>query len=381
MLRILVYDTNYVPGITRVIVLTKIRYWQKKGCRITVLGTKDAAEFYQKKIKGLNYLSLDYTYHIKNSYQLIWEIIKVNLLALFKIKEIRGKFDIVYSQSSVIDFLLIPRLIKVWDKKIKWFVMVDNLVPSPGQRPLPYLQQLLPYLAFLLGNFFLKRADGIFTVTDSIKNYYQRKNYRNVIKTNDGYGIQIDIFRGLIAKTTPKLDALYCGRLHLAKGIMDLVEVVKLVVSARPDFKIGILGTGEVVIKEKFYAKIQQFGLKDNFVHFGYLEGKKKGDLLRNCGFYVSLSYDESFGHSILEALASNKTVIAYDLPVYREVFKSYLKTGQLKLFQTGDFRTITDFVLQGDWRKKKFGNLLENYKWDKICQKELEGFENAKFP
>lgn len=375
MLKILIFDTNYVPKIARIIVLTKIRYWQKKGCRMTVFGTKEAENFYRSQIEGLDYFSLDYVYHIKNPYQLIREVLKINILALFKIRELLGKFDIIYSQSSVIDFLFIPWVIKFFDRRARWFVMVDNLVPSPGKRPGSYWQQLFPYWAFLLGNLLLRRADGVFTVTDGIKNYYRKLGMKNVIKINDGYGIDIEIFQGEIEKNTLKLNALYCGRLHLAKGIMDLVDVVNLIAQKKPDFKIGILGDGSAEIKNKFYRKIQELGLQNNFLHFGFIEGKKKADILRNCGFYLFLSYDESFGHSVLEALACNKPVIAYDLPVYHEVFGKYIASGQLKLFRKKDYNSVTNHILKEEFKQLKFNNRLENYGWETICRKELENF------
>lgn len=375
MLKILIFDTNYVPQIARIIVLTKIRSWQKKGCQITILGTKEAENFYRSQIGNLNYFSLDYVYNIKNSYQLIWEILKINVLALSKIKQLLGKFDIIYSQSSVIDFLFIPWVMKFFDRRVRWFVMVDNLVPLPGKRPGSFLQQLIPYLAFLVGNILLKKADGIFTVTDYIKNYYRKLGMKNVVKTNNGYGIDIEIFQGKIEKNTPKLDALYCGRLHLAKGIMDLVDFLSFVVKEKPDFKIGILGDGDAEIKNKFLSKIRELGLQDNFMHFGFIEGKKKGDLLRNCGFYLSLSYDESFGHAILEALACNKTVMVYDLPVYHEVFSKYIVNGQLKLFRKKDYNSMVNFILREKNRTLKFNNELKNYGWETIYRKELESF------
>lgn len=375
MLKILVYDTNFVPGISRVIPVIKIKYWQKHDCQITIFGTKDAEFFYKSKLGGLNYLSLDFKYKVKNPYSLIWEVIRVNFLAILKIKEVLGKYDIVYSQSSVIDFLFIPWLLKFLDKKIKWFVMVDNIVPPPHKRPGPFMQKLIPYLTFLLGDLFLKNADGIFVVTDPIKNHYEKLGAKKVIKTNDGYGIEMEIFKGRIAQNTPKVDALYCGRLHVAKGIMDLVEVAKLVVLKKSDFKMGILGDGDKVTKTKFLEKIDSAGLKNNFWLFGYISDKRKGDIIRNCSLFISLSYDEGFGHAILEALACNKPVMAYDLSVYHAVFAKYIDKGQLTLFKEKDFSKIANFILKEKFSRLKFNNKLEDYTWDIICQKELECF------
>lgn len=377
MLKILVYDTNFVKELSRIIPVTKINYWQKHGCKVTILCTEEGKDFYSNELKDVDFIPLNYKYHINGPYSLPLEYTKITFFAFLKLKQILGNFDIVYSQSSVIDFLFVPWILKLLDKKIRWFVMVDNTVPSPNKRPGPFLQKLIPYLAFLLGNILLKKADGIFVVTSVLKNYYQDLKMQRVIKTNNGYGIQTEIFQGVISNETPKVNALYCGRIHLAKGIMDLVEVINLITKIKPDFKIGILGDGDSVTKKTFYEKIKKYGLENNFINFGYISGKEKGDIYRKSDFFLFLSYDEGCPHAVIEAFACNKPVIAYDLPIYHEIFTKYIDNGQLSLFKIGAYENIASYILNTDFKKKKFSNKLEDYSWEIICQRELEVMRN----
>ena len=372
-LKILIYDTNFVKGVPRVILIIKIKYWQKMGCKITIFCTKEGEEFYKTVLKNVDYITIDYFYKIRGPLSIPWEYIKVEYLALKNIKKIIGKFDVIYSQSSIIDFLFFPWILKFFDKKMKWFVMVDNIVPPPGKRPGPYLQKLIPYLAFLLGEFFLRRADGIFILTDPLKKHYGKLKMKNVTKTNDGYGIEIELFKGVIPDKTPRVNALFCGRLHIAKGIFDLVEVANIITKSRPDFTMGILGNGDQYAKDQFLKKIKEYNLEKRFLHFGFIIDKRKGDIYRNCDLYISLSYDESFGHSILEALACNKLVIAYDLPVYHDVFAKYIKNGQLVLFKKQNFKLIANFILKLDIKNLHFNNNLNDYTWGNIVKNELE--------
>ena len=372
-LKILIYDTNFVKGVPRVILIIKIKYWQKMGCKITIFCTKEGEEFYRTVLKNIDYITIDYYYKIRGPLSIPWEYTKVEYLALKNIIKIIGKFDVIYSQSSIIDFLFFPWILKFFDKKIKWFIMVDNIVPTPGKRPGPYLQKLIPYLAFLLGDIFLKRADGIFILTDPLKKHHGKLKMKNVTKTNDGYGIEIELFKGAIPDKTPRVNALFCGRLHIAKGIFDLVEVANIVTKSKPDFTMGILGNGDQYTKDQFLKKIKEYNLEKKFLHFGFIIDKRKGDIYRNCDFYISLSYDESFGHSILEALACNKIVIAYDLPVYHDVFSKYIKNGQLFLFKKQDYKAIANFILNLDIKNLHFNNNLNDYTWDNIVKNELE--------
>lgn len=371
-LKILIFDTNYVKGLSRMIPLLKMENWQKNNCEITVFCTQEGKKFYEHQMKNISFITVNYTYKIKSTYSLPWEYIKITLKTLTKLSSISGKYDVVYSQSGIIDFLFIPWVLKRLDRKIKWFVMVDNLVPSPNKRPGPFLKKFIPYLAFLIGNLLLKNADGIFVVTNFLKDYYQSRGYR-VIKTGDGYGIDTAIFKGSIAPSAPRFDALYTGRLHAAKGVFDLIEVVKRVVEKNKDFTLGIMGDGEEVVKRELHKKIDSERLQKNVIFTGYVTGKQKGDILRNAGFFLFLSYDEGCPHAVIEAFANNKLVVAYDLPIYHSVFKQYIEKGQMVLFKEQNYKEIADYINKQDYKKVKFDNSLEDYTWNTIVKNELE--------
>lgn len=373
MLRILIYDTNFIPGLNRTVYVAKMKYWQRHGAKISIVCTREGEIFYKNNLKNINFYTLDFKYKIKGVYSLIWEVVKVNFLALFLLKKLKGKFEISYSLCSVIDFLFIPWILKLRDEKIKWFVSVDNIVLPPYQRPGSWLKNSLSYFAFLLGELMLKKADGIFVLTDFLRKYYQRSGIKNVVKTGTTHGIEKKIFQGPIAPQTIKVNALYCGRLHIAKGIFDLVDVVNLVVKKKPNFKIGILGDGEEKVKKEFYARIKREGLENNFYHFGYQTGKKKGDILRLSDFFLFLSYDEGLPHAATEALACNKLIAAYHLPIYDEVFAKYLKTGQMVLFPQKNFQLIADFILKTNFSELHFDNKLKDYSWEKLAANELK--------
>lgn len=377
-LRILIYDTNYMKGASRMIGLFKIKYWQKHGCAITILCSKDAEEFYKTKLNNITYIPIDYTYNITGPLSVPREYTKINFIVLRNLKKLIGKFDVVYSQCAVIDFLFVPWVLKFFDKHIKWFVMVDNLVPPPHQRPGDFLQKLIPYLSFLVGNQLLKKTDGIFVVTDFLKNYYKKKGIR-VTKTNDGYGIEVEIFKGGIQSHTPKFDAIYCGRIHIAKGIFDLIEVVKRVVSVNKQFTLGILGTGDSILIHDLENKIKENKLEKNISLLGYKAGKEKADIIRNSGFFLFLSYDEGCPHAVIEAFAVNKLVVAYDLPIYHGVFAKYIKKGQMVLFREKDFEAIADYIAKKPYKNVKFSNKLEDYTWDDIVKNELKAITASK--
>ncbi len=370
-IKLLVYDTNFTKYITRDILIMKIKYWQKNNCDITVLCTKEGEKYYKTLLRNITFISLNYTYRLKSIYFRPWEFVQVTFHALFHLKSIINNFDIIYSQSSVIDFLLLPWIVKLFDTKVKWYVLVENIVPPPHKRPGPFLRNLIPYIAFLIGDQLLRRANGIFVISALLYDYYNIRKY-TVIRIGEQYGIDLDIFQGPVSKSSPQFDAVYCGRLHEAKGVFDLIEVVREVVKLKKNFRLGIMGDGSDDLKRSLSNKIASYGLKENIVFNGFVTGKKKGDILRRAGFFLFLSYDEAGSHAVLEALAINKLVVAYNLPVYYSVNKKNIETGQMIFFQQGDFKAIADYIVKLEYKYLKFDNKLEDYKWDNVVKKEL---------
>lgn len=376
-MNILIFDTNFAPGVNRESTIIKITLWQKKRENITIFCSNEGKKFYQKHLSHVTFTTFPHRYSIKGYYGIPFQYIIANVIALTHMAKLRNKFDIIYSLSSTIDFLFIPWLFFYIDRKIKWFVVVDNIVPKPSERPGSYVLKLIPYCSFLVGNVLIKRATSIFVVTNFLKNYYEKRNV-SVVKTGSGYGIDTSIFFGAVKPATPHFDALYCGRIHVAKGVFDLVEVMGIVCQSEPTFTLGIMGDGETQTKNKLHAKISEYKLNKNIIFTGYKKGKEKGDIFRNSDLFVFLSYDEGCPQVVIEALAANTKVVTYDLPVYTDVFSQYISSGQLVLVKKGNIKKVSEYISSEKRKKKKFNNHLNDFTWDKIAYNELNSFYEA---
>ncbi len=373
-LRILVCDPSYSRGVNRVPMILRIKYWQKRGLSVSLLCSTEAQRFYQSQVKQITYHTFFFKWKSREYYSAIVDFLKVNILSLPLIFKVKDRVDIIYSLSSTLDLIFIPWLIKILNKKIRWYVNVDNTVPKPQERPGSLFLKTVPYLAFLFSNFFLKKTDAIFVVPNYLQKYYEKRRIK-VIKTNDYYGIEPGIFKGKISAKTPKFNALFGARLHPAKGIFDLVEIMEKIVRRRKNFTLGIMGDGAFYHKKLLKDKIGSYKLEKNMVFVGYKRGKERGDLFRNCDFFLSPSYAEGMTIAVLEAMVINKPVIAYDLPEYHDVFKKYLESGQLILFPKGDTTSVANYILSEDLLKRKFQNKLSDYKWEKVFQSEYKEF------
>ena len=65
---------------------------------------------------------------------------------------------------------------------------------------------------------------------------------------------------------------------------------------------------------------IDRLGIGDDIAMLGAVEYGKLHQLYKLCDVFVCPSYSESFGHPLVEAMASGLPVVSADLPVHREV-------------------------------------------------------------
>jgi glycosyltransferase involved in cell wall biosynthesis len=67
-------------------------------------------------------------------------------------------------------------------------------------------------------------------------------------------------------------------------------------------------------------AMVQQHGLKDHVAFLGPVPQRQMGALYRMCDLVVCSSLCESFGFSLIEAMAHDVPIVAADIPISREI-------------------------------------------------------------
>jgi glycosyltransferase involved in cell wall biosynthesis len=98
---------------------------------------------------------------------------------------------------------------------------------------------------------------------------------------------------------------LFVGRLVKRKGVADLIDAFKLLLSDLPDARLEIVGDGpEKPVLERLVADL---GLKDNVTFTGSLRGGALYERFRNCDVFAMPSKTmaddvEGFGTVFLEA-------------------------------------------------------------------------------
>jgi len=369
---------NFITSDGKVInpLLWKIKNYPKNEFDITL--------FCDKKVKGqvekgqYKFIELPYTNETKSKISFLFESLKRNLVALSYIKRVVGNFDVVYSVSSVLDLIIFPFLVKMFNRKMIWVTVFDNVVPfsDPGSK----LTRVLAWLFFKISLILIGKCDYIFVSTPELMKFLVKNGFNKskLIQSNLG----CDEESIISAKYNEKYnyDALYLGRINETKGIDDLLEVLKIVKEKYPKFTLALVGGGDELTVSKYKKKIMKEGLDGNIKMLGWVSESIKYELLKSCKtfWFLSISQCESFGIALLEAVCSGKPAFVYDLPQMKNIYSN----GEINIFRIHDVKSVAREVLNV-FNKRSFINnkgmkLLGKYTWKSAAMKEVNILEKV---
>ena len=103
----------------------------------------------------------------------------------------------------------------------------------------------------------------------------------------------------------------FIGRLSKEKGLVDLIDVFKLVNIKKPDWHLNIIGDGTE--REKLINKIKEDNLENVITLPGFKNKDELKTILLQTSLYVMTSFTESFGLVLIEAMAYGIPCLAFD--------------------------------------------------------------------
>jgi glycosyltransferase involved in cell wall biosynthesis len=112
---------------------------------------------------------------------------------------------------------------------------------------------------------------------------------------------------------------LVVGRLMPQKGHSYLLDTFQLVRQQLPDTQLWITGDGP--LRKRLAAMVREKGVADAVTFTGVVSETEKINRLWQSTLFTMPSLQEGFGAVLLEAMACELPIVAFDLPVYREWF------------------------------------------------------------
>jgi glycosyltransferase involved in cell wall biosynthesis len=142
-------------------------------------------------------------------------------------------------------------------------------------------------------------------------------------RTDDGLGPEIAMVASPLPSTTR---FLHVGRIKSHKRIEDLLHLLAAYRRLDPEATCIVVGRADSQAYRDYLRWVQseQLGLPDDAVRWlGNIPEQDLDQVYRGATVYVSMSEDEGFCLPLVEAMARNLLVVAYDLPAVRETLGS----------------------------------------------------------
>ena len=166
---------------------------------------------------------------------------------------------------------------------------------------------------------------------------------------------------------------LFVGNLIPRKGLHFLIEAAKHVIKENKETKFVVVGDGPLKNHLISYSKEQ--GVSDKFAFLGDVPEAMLHQLYNCADIFASPSIQEGQGISLLEAQATAKPVVAFNVSAINEVVKNK-ETGLLVKPDSYELANALSRLLSNKPLREKMGRsgrefVSKNFSWD-ICSKKM---------
>lgn len=258
--------------------------------------------------------------------------------------------SVVYSASDFWMDSLPAFILKLRFSKIHWVASWYQTAPVPwrgyaeGFRKNKYFVSALVYWLMQLPMKFLisKWADLVLINNELERKVFPTLNKQNklqvVLGAVDVWGIKR--WRAKFRSLDKVYDAVFQGRFHPQKGVIELIDIWQIVLKKKPHAKLVMIGDGPLM--QQVRLKIKNAGCEKNIILKGYLfDGEEKYRIFAQSKVVLHPAFYDSGGMAAAEAMAFGLPAVGFDL----KSFESYYPKGMIKV-KIGDLKLFADTIL-----------------------------------
>ncbi len=376
------------------------RQWSK-SIPVTIYTTQEGINMCEKqelvgkylKVKKLESRTLPSNFFMRYLYKIILGI-KLGFSSQYAIYNIQ--YTNMYSSSDFWMDVIPAVILKTRYPKIKWIATWYQTAPNPisgyeehknikTKRQKKYnFSALLYWLSQLpIKPLIKKYADFVI-----VNNEDERKQFPVMDKKGKVFVLlgavrlkEIENWKLKIGNLPKVYDAVFQGRFHPQKGVVELIDIWKKVCDKIPNAKLAMIGNGP--LWEDVISRIVYHRLQDNIKLFGYVfDGPEKYTIFAQSKIVVHPALYDSGGMAASEAMVFGLPCVGFNLKAYR----SYYSQGMVKV-ETGnlnDFALGVINLLVKDSLRKKIGEnakkiIKREWSWETRANNAIQMFTNAK--
>jgi glycosyltransferase involved in cell wall biosynthesis len=286
---------------------------------------------------------------------------------------IRLPLQVIYSGSDFFPDVCPAWLYKKLRPRTRWIQCVFHIYPPWRERNGSKLVNWLGSAAQNLSLWLVRDADGVVVINSEVLNVLTNRGFdpRKLKIIPPG----IDYIK--IQRASPRtykgltFDAVFMGRLKESKGVFDLPKIWMHVTKHQPRARLAIIGGGSEKIKSQIAADIDANGLSGLVDILGFIPSNQIYGLFKSAKVFIFPSYEEGFGIVIAEALAANLPIVAWDLPVFEELFGSAIikvAKGDVDSFAKSILVTLRNG--RPEKQRNEAKEVALRYGWDGISER-----------
>ena len=172
---------------------------------------------------------------------------------------------------------------------------------------------------------------------------------------------------------------LYHGRVDARKGVLDMLDAVRLLADEGSAFKLLISGIGPTF--NETAQRIEALRLTAQVQMTGYVDYDNAPSVYRQAGIFVSPTYAEGFSNTILEAMASRMAVVSCRsvgvVDCIRDGENGLLtEPGDVPALAAALRRVLTDTVLRDRLADAALEECRRVYSWASVGQQIMDVYD-----
>jgi glycosyltransferase involved in cell wall biosynthesis len=288
--------------------------------------------------------------------------------------------EVLYAATQFLPDVLPIFLHKLRNNTAIWVQPIYHLIPSPTRREGNFVTNFLAFTAQTLTfPFIIRKAELIFVLNDFVKQQLIDLGFAKGKIHTVGAGISLAQINRIPAKSGVWFDACFLGRLHPSKGIFDLPEIWKIVVSKKEQAKLALIYVGPENMERTLRQKIKESNLESEIVMFP-VTGDAALSVVKSCRVFIFPSHEEGWGIAISEAMACGLPVVAYDLRVYHYIFKDSIVTVPMGDYQSfaKEIINLLDNTESRNILLNRASAHVQSTDWSNVSAKQLSLIKNA---
>jgi glycosyltransferase involved in cell wall biosynthesis len=346
----------------------------REGHSVTVFTGRSGLRVYaERSTRGVEYIETNSVLWKRFSHLglFVYEVLAMirGSISALRVKPPAEGRNFIYSASDFWPDAFPSFLLKLRNPRAEWIAGFYMFAPKPWRKESPYKgkRRIIGALYFLsqIPIYWIIRryADTVFVTSepDITRFVTHKRNAERIVAVRGGVDTapsEMYLSSGnVIPVMRRKYDAVFVGRFHPQKGVMELVDIWKTVCARIPVAKLAIIGTG--YLEDELRGKVKSLDLGSNIELLGFMDGPDKYEIFKQSKIVVHPAAYDSGGMAACEAMAWGLPGVSFDL----ESLKTYYPTGMIKTpcFDLSGFaQNIVNLLRDNE--------LYERVSWDAIA-------------